>query len=139
MKGAVQANAGEHHFGNRTFDEFAFPQLGDDLLAGVAEFEGVEGGTLRGGFVRAGAFFAGSFGDGVVGAEPFLVVGVKLGDGKGEDASFASEGDQFAIVRDVAGLECFIAGGAFPGSGGEEGRGGKKENEEQEAHGDSRG
>lgn len=125
---AIQADAGEHRFGNRAVDHGACVELFENFTAGIAKFEGVECGSLWRGLGNAGlsgitSVESGVGGRGVVGVNPGLVVFVKFIDSEGDDPVSLAEGDELPIVRDVRGLETLFSVGAapFPGGKGSEG------------------
>ena len=70
-EGSIETHPGEHGFGHRGVHHLAFAELLNDVLVGVSEFEGVEGGSLRSGFQRGlwiAVFRAGFLSWGMVGA-----------------------------------------------------------------------
>lgn len=62
---------------------------------------------------------------------------MKFIDGEGENALFGSQGDELAVIGDVAGFEAFVAGDILPLPGGK-GGGGQNESGEnnKSAHDD---
>lgn len=129
FESAIEADPREHHGGDGAFYDLAFGELCSDLIAGVAEFEGIKGGPFgrgAGWFFVIGVFLFGR----VIGTEPGLIIGVEFFDREGEDATAPPQGDQLAIVGDVGCFEGLITGGIFPFSG-REGRNCEKEGGEK--------